>query len=324
MKAALFFLTAAFAATSLPAAGPTTKTITMQNASIKLTLADPTAPEPVYRGQRFTLPGMVTIASWNGIPFLVPFAMPDDRFPDNHVGGTAEEFDLPGPADYDTAPVGGTFMKVGVGILRRDDAEPYNFSLPREVVVAPKNTIAFSDDKTATFLQTLDDPAGGRGYRLEVSVTLEENGFTVRRELTNSGNHPIRTEHYTHNFCNIANQPIGPGCEVAWTTPLEPDKMVTGGEAMLPTPRGLTFAKTPEGNLHYNSAKGSGLPANEPILLTQNNAGIQLSITTSHPLHRIAVWGTAEVISPEPFVLLEIPPGESVAWSTTYKVAKAP
>jgi hypothetical protein len=314
-------------AASLTATSPDTSvanTITMQNSSIQLTLADPTAANPVYVGQRFTLPGMVTHASWKGIPFLVPFAMPDDRFPGNHVGGTAEEFDLPGPADYESAPVGGTFMKVGVGILKRDDAEPYQFSLPREVVIAPENTVVSSGEQETTFLQTLEDPEGGRGYRLEISVTLEEDGFTVRRLLANTGTRPLRTEHYTHNFCNLANKPVGPGCEVAWTTPVEKDKLVSGGDAMLATPRGLTFAKSPEGQYYLSSTTGSGFPACEPITVTQHEAGIQLSIVTNRPLHRIAVWGNIEVISPEPFVMLEIAPGESAAWSTTYKLAKLP
>lgn len=313
--------TAPVAAATLYAAEPAANTITMQNASIKLTLADPTASQPIYTGQRFTLPGMVVDGSWKGIPFLVPFAIPNDYSPDNQVGGTAEEFDLPGPADYDSAAVGGTFMKIGVGILRRDDAELYKFSLPREVVIAPANSIISSGKTSTTFLQTLEDPMGGRGYRLEICVSLREDGFTVRRELANTGKHPLRTEHYTHNFCKIADHPVGPAYEVGWTSPIVEDKVITGGGAMLPTPHGLKFAKPPQGHF-YLSGKCSGFPADEPIVVTQRDVGIQLSIATSSPLHRIAVWGTIEVISPEPFVLLEIPPGKSAKWSTTYQLEK--
>ncbi len=303
---------------------PTTEDghLILENERLQLHLPDPTAAEPYYQGQRFTLPGMVIGARWQGVDMFTELGLPN-RNPKahDHVGGTAEEFDINGPADYDDTPVGGAFMKIGVGLLRREDDGNYRFSRAHEVVRAPKNEVEVLDRQTIRFIQTLEDTDGDRGYLLRVTVQLQENGFTVSRTLQNLGGQPLETEHYSHNFIQIDGLPVGPDYRIHWPIPLEVAQANSRQNVMTAEPTGISFAAIPEGHYYYASEAGSGLPADQPIKLDQLERGLRLRIINDRPLHRVAIWGGADVICPEPFVKLLIAPGETIAWNTTYEIA---
>lgn len=293
----------------------------LKNDTMHLQLADPTAPDLYYRGQRFTLPGMVIAARWKAVDLFTEMGLPD-RDPEvhDHVGGTAEEFDMQTPPDYNETPVGGAFMKIGVGLLRRETNEVYRFSGRYHMVQAPNNLVDARDRQTVVFSQTLREENGDRGYRLVVMVGLQANGFTISRGLENLGRRSLETEHYSHNFIQIGGLPVGPDYRVHWSVPLEIAQSHSREDTMLAQPTGVSFAAIPSGHYHYTSKPGSGLPPRRPIQLEHQPRNLRLRIGNDRPLHRLAIWGEANVICPEPFVKLHIAPGETVAWTTTYTI----
>ncbi len=292
----------------------------LQNDNLRIVMPNPTADVPYYQGRRFTLPGMVIAADWQGTPLFTQIGSPRNPLHHDHVGGTAEEFDINGPAGYEQTPVGGSFMKIGVGFLERESDANYRFSHLYPIVQKPDNSVRRIDGQTLRFVQTLREEDGERGYRLEIKVELRGNGFNLVRSLQNLGRQTLTTEHYSHNFSLIGRLEVGPGYRVEWQTPVEIATANTREGTLIADENTIRFTRAPEGAYYYASAAGSGLPADEPIRLVQENAGLSLAIASDRPLHRIAIWGRPDVICPEPFVKLSIEPGETEQWTTSYTI----
>ena len=113
-------------------------------------------PDPergFYRSTRFDWSGIISELEYQGHRFYGPWFTQSDptvrdfiyRDPDIVVGpqsgamGPAEEFEV--PVGYDAATPGGTFLKVGVGLLRRPSAANYNRFASYDIVDAGKWTV---------------------------------------------------------------------------------------------------------------------------------------------------------------------------------------
>ncbi len=114
--------------------------------------------------------------------------------------GPGEEFGVIG---YDDVKPGGTFIKPGVGVLRRTDDTPYNHSKTYEIVDGGKWTVKQSGD-SVEFTQTLNDPAAGYGSTLK-----------------NTGAWQIQSNVYDHNFLVLDNQAPGPDFEITFPFQLQ-------------------------------------------------------------------------------------------------------
>jgi len=296
-----------------------TRHLEISNERVRLILPDPTLATPYYQAHRFTQPGMVIAAEWKGIPIFQEIGEPRDPGMHNHVGGTAEEFDINGPADYKATPVGGAFMKIGVGMLQRVKDVPYRFSHTYPMVQVPINEVEKVNQQTLKFIQTLRDSEGARSYQLVIVVRVVDDGFVIDRQVYNLGTTPIETEHYSHNFSLIAGKHVDSDYKVHWTSPVSYKEKL--GDEATASPTGITFSKTPSDRFYFASEPGINFPANEAITLSHVSAGVTISIAIDRPLHRIAIFGRADVICPEPFVVLSVPPGENVSWSTSYTFA---
>ena len=66
-----------------------------------------------------------------------------------------EEFQKP-TLGYDTAKAGGTFVKVGVGVLRKPDDTAYNFREAVRTGLTPANGTWKSGADFVTFTQTVN------------------------------------------------------------------------------------------------------------------------------------------------------------------------
>jgi len=123
----------------LLAADPPQAEIT--NGQIKVKLYLPDARNGFYRGTRFDWSGVIASLEYNGHNYYGPWfnrvdpKVDDFRFegaeiiasPCSGVTGPVEEFQTHGSAlGWDEAKVGGTFIKIGVGVLRKGEAS-YNF-----------------------------------------------------------------------------------------------------------------------------------------------------------------------------------------------------
>src|SRR4030095_5766962 len=105
---------------------------------LRATVCLPDANNGFYCGTRFDWSGVVSSLEYEGHQYYAPWytklvpTVPDFIFEGadivagarSAITGPAEEF--PQPQGYDTAKVGETFVKIGVGVLRKPDDSPYS------------------------------------------------------------------------------------------------------------------------------------------------------------------------------------------------------
>src|SRR3954468_4633274 len=115
LSAALLLLT--------PAADPAVPRHVLEGGGVKLTVDLPDAKTGFYRGTRFDWSGVVATAEVGGHTVFGYWKVTHDPANHDDVPGPAEEVGHAEPLNYTAAPVGGTFVKIGVGELVKP-AEP--------------------------------------------------------------------------------------------------------------------------------------------------------------------------------------------------------
>ena len=111
------------------------------------------------------------------------------------ITGPVEEFQTNHSAlGFDEAKVGGTFIKIGVGVLRKDSAE-YDYFKQYEIVDPGKWRVETHGD-SVEFTQELTDPATGYGYiyRKTVRLVAGKPEMVLEHSLKNTGRRAIHTQ----------------------------------------------------------------------------------------------------------------------------------
>jgi hypothetical protein len=293
-------------------------TIQLARGALALEVALPDAETGFYRGPRFDWGSHIVRATYAGVEFFSPWKTGIAAGEADAGAGPAEEFDMKEPPGFADAGPGGEFLKIGVGILRREDERPYFFNRRYALVrSAPWRITRKTDSITLRQEVHLNED---RAYALEREIALlpSGDGFTLRRTLTNLGRRPLLTEHYAHNFLRPGGTGLRPETGLAFSFPVRLAAgranawQVDGSQLSLVrliAPGDAVFASLAE------------IPDKMPSpWLTITAQGLRFRWTGSRPPEAIAVYGRAEVVCPEFFVRLVVEPGESVTWSDTWSL----
>ncbi len=324
-KGILLILTSVLAAAELPQAELT-------NGSLRVKLYLPDAANGFYRASRFDWSGMIYSLEYGGHQFYGPwFQRTDPKIHDfiyqgseivagpcTAATGPAEEFTDLG---YNDAKPGGTFLKIGVGVLRRPDNAPYDHFKVYEVVDPGK----WKTNVTPTsveFIQQVNDPATGYGYEYRKTVRLAGRGpeLAIEHSFRNTGRNPISSRVYNHNFLVLDGQAPGPDVKISVpfdiTSPNPPD-------AAMAAIRGkeIVYRKTLQGQERVmTDMNGFGTAASDYDLEVRNTkTGAGVRVTADRPLARLMLWSIRAVLSAEPFVEFAVGPGETYTWKLTYR-----
>jgi hypothetical protein len=307
---------------ALTARAQTPPTAEIANGAVKATLYLPDAQTGYYRGARFDWAGVIAGLEHQGHSY---FGVWFDRYePTLHdaITGPVEEF---APLNYDGAKPGETFVKPGVGVLRRADDKPYHFATPFETVQRGNWTVVQKKDHV-TFTQQLTDPASGYAYVYEKTVRLTpgQPQLVLEHRLKNTGRKRIETTVYDHNFLVMDRQPTGPDFVVKFpfalqpVGPVHPLLQLSGQE--------LTFQKPVEkGNNAYQTLQGYTDHAADYDLRVENRktrAGVR--IRGDRPIAKLAFWCNPANLSPEPFLALNVEPNQETTWTITYDFYEVP
>lgn len=281
-----------------------------------------------YRGTRFDRTGVVAHATFKGQDYGRPWfngyspAVHDFTWhngevivhPASATAGPAEEFDSIG---FDAAAMGGSFLKVGVGILKRDtDKEDHVHAYP----VVNGGTVKNETGKTRVRMtQILADKASGYGYRYIKTVRLVPGKaqMVIEHALTNTGSKDIDTNVYCHNFLTLSprNEHITITAPFAITAarPFAPDAAAVEGKTI----RYLRPMKEGESVTSPISGFGSGA-ADYDFTVMNTASGFGQRIRGDQPLARINFWSIETNVSWEPYVAIALKPGQTKRWTYTY------
>jgi hypothetical protein len=294
--------------------------IVLQSDHLTIEIAQPGS---VYSGTRFDWTSFITQVTLDGTH---TFCVPESLEPGQGSGGVGlcNEFGIEEPIGYDEAQPGDPFPKLGIGLLARPDDAPYNFFRPYEIV-APFPIRVMTGSTQAMFTV---EPVDCRGYavRLTKMVTVEGAGLTVAYALENVGEKPVVTTEYIHNFVGIDGHVIGPNYwlrmpyTIAFATPPSAfaERMaqmmavldVRGGD--------IRWRATPEADF-YCRPLGFTVTDDAQWELVHEPSGVGMREFDDFAPARVAVWGTAHVVSAETFVPVNVQPSEIQYWTRRYE-----
>ena len=136
--------------------------------------------------------------------------------------GPAEEFYTGNVGlGYNEAPVGGTFIKIGVGVLRKPQAPRYDHSSRTDRRQANGRS---RRRRRPSSSPTICVPVIGLCVQLRKVVRLTPGNpeMTIAHRLRNTGTKAIATNVYNHDFVVLDRQPPGPDFVVKFPYPLVP------------------------------------------------------------------------------------------------------
>ncbi len=234
------------------------KPITLAAGELSVTVEPPDGKSGWYRGTRFDWSGMTSKVKF-GQHELASRWQTGTRNPqaNDDIWGFAEEFDNGGPMGYDQCKPGDTFVKIGVGKLKRTSADPYHFFAPYPIV-EPDTWTTKQLDQAISFTQSMEhvpsDPAGVTiKYQYVKTLSVKHvpasasqpatHQLIIKHELTNRADKPLTFTHYNHHFLLVDGDGVGPNYELKLNFPISaPQPRERFSELALLTVIGSTFA----------------------------------------------------------------------------------
>jgi len=333
---AILTLTAVFGlAGSWNPPGPDVPQAEISNGLLRVKLFLPDARQGYYRGTRFDWSGVISALEYQGHNYYGPwYDHIDPRAYDfeyhgseivastcSGVTGPVNEFQTNQSAlGFDEAKVGGTFIKIGVGVLRKE-SDKYDAFKQYEIVDPGKWSVVKHSD-SVEFTQELTDAATGYGYVYHKTVRLAAGKpeMVLEQRLKNTGRRAIHSSVYNHNFLVLDHQPPGP--DFTLTLPFQIHS---------PEPPNQDLAEIRGNHVVYlQTLKNqdvvatrmlgfSDSPRDYDIRIDNTRVGAGMRIRGNRPLSDLHLWSIRSILAVEPFVAMSIDPGSEFDWNVTYE-----
>jgi hypothetical protein len=280
-------------------------------------------PDPAtgyYRATRFDWSGAVSSLEYQNHNFFgVWFPRYDPKLHDS-ITGPVEEFRTGESAlGYDEAKPGETFIRIGVGVLRKPE-EPKFQQFKTYEIVDPGKWSVRTGPEFVEFTQNLTGPNGyAYRYRKTIRLTKDKPQMTIEHTLENTGKQVIATNVYSHNFYVIDGQPTGPDFTVKFPFDI---KAAADFHGLAETRGGeLAYLQTlaPTNQSVYSELTGFGSqPSDFDIRVENKKVGAGVRLTGDRPLYKVVFWSIHTVLCPEPYIDMKIEPGKQSNWRLTY------
>ncbi|MDB5239442.1 MAG: hypothetical protein JWP57_67 [Spirosoma sp.] len=295
----------------------------LSNGIIQTTLYLPDTSQGYYQGTRFDWSGAFKNLDYKGHRYVDQWF--ENYNPKTHdaINGPAEEFT---PLGYADAKPGDTFVKIGVGLLRKPNDNPYAFATYYDVadygiwtVKAPKPGQTAS---SVEFRHELTD-AGGYGYQYTKTVRLIKGKpqMVLEHRLKNTGKKTIETSVYDHNFFVLDKQPTGPEIAIRFPFSVKAEGMGFG-TIIHAQGNSLTYSRdlAPKENVYSAGLQGFGAtPTDYDIRIENLKTGAGVHLTADQPIEKLVFWACHTTSCPEPYIRLKAAPGQEVTWKIAYE-----
>lgn len=276
--------------------------------SLRLSLHEPT--DGFYQGTRFDRSGVFGSVSFGGMEFCAPWYERYDPFMHDAVLGPAEEF----------SPVflpSGAVLKIGVGLLKADDA-PYDRFHLYEVEDQGEWSVQ-QEENAVRFCHVM---RGYYNYIKEVRL-LGGNSFEISHELS-ACEAQLDGDVYNHNFFTLGLLATGPGrhidlpCRVVgdWRAPYE---------SVALTPQGFRFSRILQKgeSVFMGNIKAEAFETGTPYELSIRETGLPGVTPTVHvqgsvPIDRSVMWANHRIACIEPYNTFRIAPSRTHSWTVRY------
>ena len=307
--------------------------VTLSNGPLSMLVYLPDASQGFFRGTRFDWAGVVGRLEYaNHVYYDRWFSKMDPNTrdwevtpeiiagPNTAITGPVEEFQK--PLGYDTAPAGGVFVKIGVGVLRKPSEEGAAYSAFRLYEIADAGVRRLDVKSNAlTFTHDVAEPVSGYGYSYTktIRLTADQPEFKLEHHLKNTGRHRIDTTVYNHNFLVLDGLTTGAGFFVKTPYEIVSPRPPNGALAEIRGRSVVYLADLTERQTVTTSLAGFGpTAADYDFRVEHTGAGAGVRITSDQPLASASLWSMRTTIAVEPFIAIGLEPGAEFNWTITY------
>jgi hypothetical protein len=309
--------------------------VTISNGQVSAKVYMP-EPRGFYTGTRFDHAGMVTHTTYKGQDYAkywfsgISSAVHDYTYDERNnvvahpccaATGPVEEFDAVG---FDQAERsgsilkrGGSFLKIGVGILRRN-TDAYDHVLNYPIVNAGTRENTATGD-SVRFVQAITGDPSGYGYHYVKTVRLVPGRaqMLIEHVLRNTGTKPIETSVYCHNFLTLStgNENIRLTAPFALKNAraLDPDVAKVDGNSFRYLRAMTGWESVSSGFTGFGGSSGD-----YDFRIENTKTGYGIRIRADQPLAQINMWSVTTTFSWEPYVAISLKPGQEKRWTYIY------
>ena len=310
--------------------------VEISNARICAAIYLPDVQRGFYRGTRFDWSGVIGRLEYDGHNYYGPwfdrcdpsvhdFTYRDGQIvagPCSAITGPVEEFTSGSKAlGYDEAVRGGTFLKIGVGALRKPDEADYDEYRLYDLADPGKWTVR-PEAAGVEFVQQVSTSGGfAYEYRKVVRLAEEKAEIVLEHSLTNTGRRAIESSVYNHNFLVLDGQAPGPDFRIAVPFEMHTDEPPQRDLAEIRS-REIVYLKRLEAEeCAYTTVNGFAYtPRDYDIRVENRRSKAGMRITGDRPLERLSLWSIRSVLSMEPFIAIVVAPGNVFRWNLTYNL----
>lgn len=315
--AALLLLPGAAASQTVPSPdpdAPNAPAVKISNGIVSAVLYLPDAEKGYYRATRFDWSGAVVDLQAGGHSYFGRWFPTYDPKKHDAITGPVQEY-VTGQG-FDAAKIGGTFIKVGVGVLRKP-AEPIRGFPTLELVDHGKWTTKVHKD-SIDFIHVVSDPSSGYGYRYVKTILLPpgKKQMVIRQRIESTGKNPIDTEMYDHNFFVLDKQMSGPDVEVRFPFQLQASDI--RGEGIAVNGDRLNYKSTLEKPVRMQLKGFGSTPSDYDIHVENKKTGAGVRITSDRPLSDLVFWTSPRTTCPEAYIHVHADRGRPMSWQITY------
>ncbi|WP_235954788.1 hypothetical protein [Cyclobacterium salsum] len=288
---------------------------------VRLYLPDPEIG--YYRASRFDWSGVISSLKFEGHEYFGQWFEKYDPKINDAIMGPVDEF---GPLGYEEADPGETFVKIGVGGLRKVEEKGYRFMFTYDITNPGKWTVSSFKDRIE-FTHVLQDDTG-YAYRYTKTVSLVEGKpqMLLSYRLKNTGTKTINTTTYNHHFFVLDGEPTGPNIQFRFPAEVHMNTSEEGNS------RGFdTLADMEAGVLKFNRKLDKGeqvyspglqgfgnSPKDHQFSLENTKTGAGVRVKGDKALEKMVFWANPSAYCAEPYIRLSLLPGETVTYQNEY------
>jgi hypothetical protein len=271
-----------------------------------------------YRSTRFDWSGVMSSLEFKGHNYFgVWNPAPYDPILHDAITGLVEEFT---PLGYNEATVESSFVKIGVGVLRKPKEDKYNRFNYYQIEDHGTWKVKKKSDQIS-FTHLLENKDYAYEYVKTERLIPGKPILEISHTLINRGQRTIETSVYCHNFFVIDSTTIGPAYIVKFPFTIKAGEQKSGN---------IAYVKDNSVYFNRDLVKGeitsiSGLagfgsdPKDYDIRIENQKTGAGVRIIGDHPISRIVFWTNPKALCPEPYINIKIEPGKEFTWKLTYE-----
>ncbi|MFC2090516.1 putative glycoside hydrolase [Bacteroidota bacterium] len=286
--------------------------VKLSNKDVKMTVYLPDAEKGVYRATRYDWSGAIGSVQYKDHEY---FGFWKDVYnPEVGMLGPADTYKNAG-LGYEEAEPGESFIRIGVGLIEKEDEPAYDYHNTYKLV-DPGEWIIEKGEDWISFVHIINSDFG-YGYKYKKIIRLKEDGFEIEHKLKNTGKKTIETDQYSHNFFMLDNEICGPDIQISYPYPVSTEDDLK--DLMEVKGNTLHFTKKMEKGTAFMGLKGFGKSAKDntfTIKNTKSGAGVKFSV--DQPLVKLEFWTNGKTICPENTMQIYVEPGKEQVWTSDY------